>query len=668
MSHMTFQHILYLDILLPTIYLVLNTILAIHLIYSKEDGIWYGILMMLIPWLPALFLIPNEIYYNTATFGEQFSSAKLMKITLNSVFFPVWPIYNYMTSFRSLTISNYLSRLDKINSIKQIMHSSLHMVLTIFLIMRGRLLQEDENSCVKDNLGRSVCFKYIVILSLILSTILIIGKVIKEENYSFIKIPFISCTLVFRTVSFAFILTYIDWWSVISFLIITLEVIILMQLNKKENDAINENMICMKNDRDLSSSKKETNKENILGCVKACLNIVMPLNFDRDILLFIVTNILILINVFVVFCLVKFLKQFNFENNVINNDLFVVIVLCIICYGVFCSLFAIFAVKMWPLCDKYCSLTISVVVLISFPLFVILSNFVFSKNEIYFYTIQSNENLTEIEEFNFQISSFPEGDVSKIILNYNDISWNMENENNSQASKLCFSFDSRHCAHKEFALTIFVDEQHLNKVEKLRYLARQSGNVYISKNRLKISVIKNLLKCSSSTKIYVNNEGENGEDYQCLQFKFLNFDNEIVERTCITLEDNNIVQKLDIKCNVVQNFNEFVFFDGNEILNKEYLTFKSGLKNNLCCKNRTHFVEYIGQCSKTAYYFSQSENFKLKYRTPDCPVFGYRKYALFLKPSKKCIIILSILENCKQSSEALNCDFDQYSCNMIVKK
>ena len=255
-----------------------------------------------------------------------------------------------------------------------------------------------------------------------------------------------------------------------------------------------------------------------------------------------------------------------------------------------------------------------------------------------------------------------------MILDYNDISWNIDTENNSLASKLCFSSDSRHCSHKEFALTVFVDEEHLNKVEKLQFLARQSGSVYISYKRPTISDVNNFFKCSPSTKIYINDSVDK-KNHQCLQFKFLSFNNELVERKCINFQENKVIQKLDVLCNNVQNLNKLVFYNENDILNKTYLAFTFGLTKDFCCSNRTHFIEYIGQCSKfITNYLENLTNFKLKYRTPDCPVLGYRKYALFLKTSEQCIIVISVHAKCKQNFEAVNCDLGQYSCDMIMKK
>ena len=620
---------------------------------------------MLIPWLPALFLIPNEIYYNTATFGEQFSSAKLMKITLNSVFFPAWPIYNYMTSFRSLTISDYLSRLDKINSIKQIMHSSLHMVLTIFLIMRGRLLQEDETSCVKDNLGRSVCFKYIVILSLILSTILIIGKVIKEENYSFIKIPFISCTLVFRTVSFAFILTYIDWWSVISLLILFITVILLMKLFENEQARRGANHKDKEND--FLPSKGEKDKANISSCIKACLYILLPFIFDKSILVFIVINSLILINTFVIFVLVMFIKQFNYEKNVVDDNLFIVIVLNIVCFGVVSSILRMFVPKTWSHFCKYGNAVISILFLLIFPLIVVLSIIFFSKNVIYLYTIQSENNLTKIEAFPFHISSTH--DVSKLNSEYHDISWIANNVNNSQAEMLCFLFDhSKHCLDKEYLSIVLEKESFDANIKKIQLSANKSENVYISNIKPTLSDITKVLECSKSIDIFVNNPRDREEDdFQCQQFKFLNFDNEIVERKCITFGFTNLIQKVDVKCENEQNLNNFIYFHGNEALEKKLLKFISGVKKLTCCANNTHFAEIIGKCSKFSYnYLKQFNNLRPRYRTPDCPNFNYRKYSMFLKLSQKCVIILSVHAKCKETFEAVNCDLNHYSCNNTI--
>ena len=444
-----------------------------------------------------------------------------------------------------------------------------------------------------------------------------------------------------------------------------------MQLNKNENDAINENMIYMKNGKNLLPSKKETNAENISSCVKACLNIVMPLNIDKDTLLFIVTNILILINVFVVFCLVKFLKDFKYENNVINNSLLSVIFLEIFCYGFFSSLLGIFAVKSWHLLCKYdnsFNFFISLLILINFPLVVILSNFVVSRNDIYLYTIKSNENLTEIEAFPFLVSSLPKDDFD-FTLNYNDISWNMDNENKSSAKKLCFEIDqSGHCFGKGFPLTIFLEIKNVNKFKKLHFLARKTDNVYISIARPTISDVAKLLKCSSSTKISVSNMKEDLDDYPCRQFKFLNFDNEIVERNCVAFEGTK-VKKLDINCRNVQKLDKFIFHNDNVILKKKSVTFSSGQTNNLCCGNKTHFVEYIGLCSKLpTNYLDHFENLKLNYWTPDCPFFGNKKHSMFFKLSQNCIIIISVYAKCKQNFEAINCDLNQYSCNMILKK
>ena len=436
-------------------------------------------------------------------------------------------------------------------------------------------------------------------------------------------------------------------------------------MNKTKQNVNSKTVKCMDNGKNILPLKKETDAENFSCCVKACLHILMPLNFD--ILLFIVTNILILINVFVVICLVKFLKQFNYEKNEINDNLFVVIVLSIACYGVLSSLLCILTSKKWFLSGQFVNISVALFFLLALPFIIVLSNFIFSTNEIYLFTIQSNKTLTEIEYFTFHASSLPFS--SKI--NYNDISWNINNENNSLTNKLCFSFDdSDHCAEKDKDLTIkiFLDKRNINKIERLQSIAQKSGYIYISNARPTFSELTKLLQCSSCTKIYVNHVKEDKYDNQCRQFKFLNFDNKIVERKCI-FDENNSVKKLDVMCNKIQPLNDFVFYGDSKVLNKEYFSFTTGLTKDFCCANQTHFVEYIGKCSEfTINYLDELKFLKLKYKTPDCPVFNNRKYASYIKHSKKCVIIISVHENCRQHSEAVNCDTAKHSCNAIIRK
>ena len=89
---------------------------------------------------------------------------------------------------------------------------------------------------------------------------------------------------------------------------------------------------------------------------------------------------------------------------------------------------------------------------------------------------------------------------------------------------------------------------------------------------------------------------------------------------------------------------------------------------DFCCANQTHFVEYIGKCSEfTINYLDELKFLKLKYKTPDCPVFNNRKYASYIKHSEECVIIISVHENCRQHSETVNCDTAKHSCDAIIR-
>ena len=146
-SKQTFLIILIIDIILSSVNFTVNSLLATHLIFSdKQNNLRYGILMMVIPWIPAVLIIPNEIFYKTKIFEKNNKNAKLLSAMMAAMFFPIWTICQYISSLRNLAITSYMKRLEKVNRMKLIIQSSLHMVLMVFLIMRGRLLQEDVTS------------------------------------------------------------------------------------------------------------------------------------------------------------------------------------------------------------------------------------------------------------------------------------------------------------------------------------------------------------------------------------------------------------------------------------------------------------------------------------------------------------------------------------------
>ena len=239
-SKLIFLQILLLDIILPSIYLTVDIFLILQLINGKDgDYTWnYGIIMIIIQWIPSIFLISNEIYYRTELINIK---SRTLSIVLGFLFLPVLPICLYLDQLkRRREDPSYLNRLDKVKYIKDILHCNFHLILLIFLGIRGYLLNNEGSSCIIDNLGRSACFTSPVIISGVLSMCFLMRshvllymkqeheiRIINRTEQILRYLPYLISGMMFRILSYAFILNYIDYWSIIPIFCIILVQIIL---------------------------------------------------------------------------------------------------------------------------------------------------------------------------------------------------------------------------------------------------------------------------------------------------------------------------------------------------------------------------------------------------------------------------------------------------------
>ena len=703
-SKLTFLRILIIDIILSGVYFAVNSILAAHLIFSdKQNNLRYGVLMMIIPWIPAVLIIPNEIFYKTKIFEENNKDA-MMAVLI----FPIWTICLYISSLRNLTVTSYLQRLEKVNSMKQTIHSSFHMILMIFLIMRGRSLQEDETSCIADDLGRSVCFTFPVILSLILSVFFIIVKGNScEQSESQKYLPSLACMMMFRTVSFAFILTYIDYWSVIPFSILFILQIVLVEYSTKDKPFEDKEVDCDDTDApcvliwngnewvprepglelelDEEKSTQHDNRMNISTVVTATLNIFIS---RQNMFLTFVTNLLILAVIAIIFFLVAFMEQFHYESNILSYISFIAMTVILFCYGLISPFFQkyyLFENVMPVFFFNVVSIVFSVIIIIALPLTIIVFNNFNGSNHVYFYTFNSNENITKIKTFPVQLNHEVSVSAEQIYL-FNEIMWNIDNTSHinitSNNVKLVFCDYSWNCDNLKIknVLKIHFDSNNefrqssptpLSKIgnfgtqlsiSELYNSAKESGHVYFSNSEPTIEQIGKALRCSKSLSISLNNFIESEENH-CKQEKFFNLDNKIVERKCMSVKEKII--PIDVICGLNQEINKLIFLNKDKYIMKDSLTFPSGFREYYCCLNNSHFLEYFGECSEKL-LLNDLESRKNNYETPNCPILNHRKHSLFHKTSGNCLVSLSSHTECVDDSRYAYCDTTLFSCNDIV--
>ena len=239
---LAFLSVLCVDIILTSIYIVLTFIVASQLLFQDDpDSTKYAAIMLIVAWIPALLLLPNEIYYNKELYRDN-SVYSVIKVIFGLVIFPFLPSVLYCGHLRYDYSAHYISRLNRVNSVKNILHTTLYLILLCFLAMRGKLeVGDNSSSCLLDNLGRSTCFVSSAITSAVISLLLLIRSELnllselsnenrkKQLSTTSRILSWVLSTSIYKVVAYAYILTCIDYWRVIPAITIMLVVTVIQE-------------------------------------------------------------------------------------------------------------------------------------------------------------------------------------------------------------------------------------------------------------------------------------------------------------------------------------------------------------------------------------------------------------------------------------------------------
>ena len=254
-SKLHFLKIIFIDIGVSLGDVMTDFIQGINLLFDENWNIlWltfhYGLLVVIITWIP---IIPILIHYSSFKNENHLQNedtiiVKVIKWLCYIAFFPLIPTVRYMkllfikkqfkSNHQKMMFLNYEKETNELKSMTGAIESPLQFVLLLWLMMRGILKvpwnQSLSSSCVEDSLGRVACIPSIPILSMIFSFCSIIKSlydlnlaaitgsqingILKTKllvNEVICSFPFYFANVSFRLVSFAFIITYIDYWSAI---------------------------------------------------------------------------------------------------------------------------------------------------------------------------------------------------------------------------------------------------------------------------------------------------------------------------------------------------------------------------------------------------------------------------------------------------------------------
>ena len=201
-------------------------------------------------WIPFLPLFIHRWYIqNYKQRCEESYIVSFIKWSFFLLFFPLVPsLRNIKTLFikrkfkssqKRMQYLKYEHETNEIKSISGAIESPLQLILMIYMMLRRGLLKLPWNeslssSCVEDSLGRIACLPSIPTLSMVFSVLSIIKSIYDLNLYPvvsadinsltkykillsevLISFPYYLANVMFRIISYVYIIIYIDFWAFI---------------------------------------------------------------------------------------------------------------------------------------------------------------------------------------------------------------------------------------------------------------------------------------------------------------------------------------------------------------------------------------------------------------------------------------------------------------------
>ena len=632
-----------------------------------------GKLLILLPWLPGLVLVPNEAYVtlkaNVSPVELRILILTLARGIFNLIFYPAVCFFQFLTGRNCKTFQTSFAY----TNLNQIMLGGVNLVHLCFMTFRGEIVRD----------GQLDMTLVLVIVSATTSIGLYLNGALKhlEEDLFPEKVyplPFLTATLIFRTTAHAYILTYLDYLSILPYSGLVLVILAHQGWSEIEEDEddigknlnnrtlgpfamiwTGENWI----PRYLHSSKINSNTQEGRGELpmisKGLLRIFIPCSKNTNRLCHLYfDNILILLICAAIFMLVQFSSFFMYEQNNITNQLFIKLSILIFCYGAFSPLL-VFLIP-YHFAKSFLTVTftfLSCLAVLVFPVVLYITGKPVVTMQQYLFTLSQSSDLIVSPVILANIESIDYNNDRDFGLE--DIYLNTSCDENITNKHLLIFIDlkSEKCKSIKLnsTLDVFVQKHktttrvsspklnNLFTIKNLTELRTISGN-----NTLKIgnmSYMLSVLKMNSVCSPSVNVEIILSNNDPCKQQKFLDENSFVYEQQCIRF--NNLIHRINVHCGQLNSAYKVV--KGGQLLkNSNFL----GLDNSQyqsCCLNDTHSLQVLGNCSPLTYTFNRSINFE---PVQECDS-NFNQWNIGYTKLSACIVVLKYQSPCNRPGKIL---------------
>ena len=681
-----FMNILIIHLIIENIFLFMNLFIGIFLIQqfnTSERGFLYSCIIFLIPWISSGLLVINELYHRT--FSDYFNNKIpiCIVIVVCLIFSPVISItLNILILSEVITNQNIISKIQFVNNYRVIIHTSLYNLTIVFIILRG-IGAASQRTCLIDDLGRSACIIYPIIISVIIGFILnTIIHLLNSKNRCEIFI-IVAIGNIFRTLSCGLIITYLDFWSLIPlFWIITGQTVILYTSEKNietETDSpygivwsglewvtLQNNDTCDIVDKKQTSDSKSVNK--LIPVLDGFIQIFNVNTLNFKLLLF--GNISLLFVISVIFYLVNFNLTFNYEPTILDNFMFKNVVFVIIVYGV---------ISLIQVCvDKKFYFLRQIILIFTIILPLLLFGYAKSlntKENLCLFSINESDNTIVLKYKTFPITYDFKHTNNIMKFSKSDINWNGKAKSIG-INNLIFCEELSNClnSNSKFSINVLDHSKDLRSssplptyenivysnsevnVTQLKNYFINHKFVYVSFAKPNLAKLTQIVECSN---VNVINTAKNYSD-ECDQ-TFLSIENKIIQRKCL---------KIDEDIHFLYKHCEFIDTDVIGIKNKNItlkhveMKTKNSFTTDYCCLNSSHTIELFGRCKfyKDFFFIQTSTSYPVKQKF--CR--GSNWFINFIKISQNCIHKISFFRKCFQNNLVTDtCDLSNLSCKDI---
>ena len=680
------------DVILTLTLFILNMILG-SLLLMKQKGSetnYHAIVMLILHWLPSIFLIP--IRYNIV---EEKALIKFGYILTTFCLEPIIPsILAVRTLCGEINDSDQLKRLKRTCLLSQMTHTSIFLILTIFLMIRGTIDLEVE-TCVVDQLGRGTCLSSLAIIAVTSAFVLCIAAASEYREDNNKRFGINCCNVFFRTISIAFVVNYLDYWSIIPLSIIILINLIIIKHKKKNHVLIDDIDTSGKfwNGQEWMylSPTKDPNKhllENIDNYdndvdkyinlfMEACLQTVIPnINYKA---VSINGTILMTLTLTIIAYLVNIDVDFNYEVNILNNQMFNTLFILLIILGI-TSIILCWKQKFIQeyLMNNAMLHVIFCIIYVSFFSIVMVISFSLTRpTEVYFFTITKTFNNSYINVHPFKTVSYFSKHEKITSFNFEEIHWSDQpfvnrkikaifcNELHDcdiplnvktykfyiQNPKKNYRSSSPKNSHK--VLTFIVTSEF--NMDKIKDESFNSEFLYFSTSMPNENILSNLLHCDNQSRILVNPPTRCSKDCNS---KYIDQNNTLNQNVSVIMK--NSAKIVNLKCKKIDD--NFELISNNSKLEKTLMNLKSGLVSDFCCFDKTIFLSFYGYCNK--YDSHELDNYISRNMTLKSNVClkGYFTKNTFKILDVSCVVQVYMFNHCF-SSKILQCDAINFSCN-----